>query len=154
MNKYHDKAKYRIDWIVARCKDLIMEETASKTQQRATVFQLLRFAVVGVIATAIHYGIYLLLLRFLPESIAYTIGYAVSFVCNFILTCLYTFRKKASTRRGVGFGMAHLVNYCLHIAFLNFFLKLGVHETYAPIPVFCIVVPLNFILLSHVFNRK
>lgn len=131
-----------------------MEESTSNIQRRTAVFQLLRFAVVGVIATVIHYGLYLLLLRFLPESIAYTIGYAVSFVCNFILTCLYTFRKKANAKRGIGFGMAHLVNYCLHIAFLNLFIKLGVNETYAPIPVFCIVIPLNFILLRYVFNRK
>lgn len=119
-----------------------------------TFFQMLRFAVVGVIATAIHYGIYMLLLNLFSETIAYTIGYIVSFVFNFFATCFFTFHKKASPKRGVGFAMAHVINYCLHILFLNLFLRIGIKDVYAPIPVFCIVIPVNFILLKYVFNRK
>ncbi len=115
---------------------------------------MLRFAIVGVIATAIHYGIYMLTLNLFFETIAYSIGYIVSFVFNFFATCLFTFRKKASPRRGVGFAMAHVINYCLHILFLNLFLRLGIKDVYAPFPVFCIVIPSNFILLKYVFNRK
>lgn len=124
-------------------------------QMKETVAQLVRFVIVGVIATAIHYGIYLLLLHFFPESesIVYSIGYIVSFVCNFALTCLFTFRKKASTKRGVGFGLAHLVNYGLHIVLLNLFLWMGISNKLAPIPVFCIAVPVNFLLVRFVFKR-
>ncbi|MBQ0154990.1 MAG: GtrA family protein [Bacteroidales bacterium] len=125
-----------------------------KEKLRETFFQLLRFAVVGVVATAIHYGVYLLLLNLLSENIAYTIGYLVSFVCNFILTCVFTFRKKASAQRGVGFGLAHLVNYGLHVALLNFFLWMGISNKLAPIPVFCIAVPVNFLLVRFVFSRS
>lgn len=125
-----------------------------KEKLRETFFQLLRFAVVGVVATAIHYGVYLLLLNLLSENIAYTIGYLVAFVCNFILTCVFTFRKKASAQRGVGFGLAHLVNYGLHVALLNFFLWMGISNKLAPIPVFCIAVPVNFLLVRFVFSRS
>ncbi len=120
---------------------------------RTTICQLIRFALVGVFATALHYGIYLLLLNVLSETIAYTIGYVISFVCNFVLTCQFTFRKKASTKRGVGFGVAHLVNYCLHVSLLNLFLWIGISNVYAPIPVFCIAIPLNFLLVRFVFDR-
>lgn len=133
----------------------------SKGNLRETTFQLLRFAIVGVIATAIHYGIYLLLLNVFSENtienwetIAYSIGYVISFICNFILTCIFTFRKKASAQRGVGFGLAHLVNYGLHVGLLNLFLWLGISNKLAPIPVFCIAVPVNFLLVRFVFNRK
>lgn len=125
----------------------------NKEQLRTTLFQLLRFALVGVFATALHYGIYLLLLNFLSETIAYSIGYVISFGCNFILTCLFTFRKEASTKRGIGFGMAHLVNYILHVSLLNLFLWMGISKVYAPIPVFCIAIPVNFLLVRFVFNR-
>lgn len=125
----------------------------NKEQLRTTLFQLLRFALVGVFATALHYGIYLLLLNFLSETIAYSIGYVISFGCNFILSCLFTFRKKASTKRGIGFGMAHLVNYILHVSLLNLFLWMGISKVYAPIPVFCIAIPVNFLLVRFVFNR-
>lgn len=126
---------------------------ASKEQLRETAFQMLRFAIVGVIATAVHYGVYLLLLNVLSETIAYSIGYVVAFVCNFILTCVFTFRKKASTQRGIGFGLAHLVNYGLHVALLNLFLWIGLSNKLAPIPVFCIAVPVNFLLVRYVFKR-
>lgn len=132
-----------------------------KEKLRETVFQLLRFAIVGVVATAIHYGIYLLLLNIFSEdtignweTIAYSIGYVISFICNFILTCVFTFRKKASAQRGVGFGLAHLVNYGLHVVLLNLFLWIGISNKLAPIPVFCIAVPVNFLLVRFVFSRK
>ncbi len=125
----------------------------NKEQLRTTLFQLLRFALVGLFATALHYGIYLLLLNILSETIAYTIGYVISFVCNFALTCSFTFRKRASTKRGLGFGMAHLVNYILHVFLLNLFLWMGISNVYAPIPVFCIAIPVNFLLVRFVFNR-
>ena len=125
----------------------------NKEQLHTTLFQQLRFALVGVFATALHYGIYLLLLNFLSETIAYSIGYVISFGCNFILTCLFTFRKEASTKRGIGFGMAHLVNYILHVSLLNLFLWMGISKVYAPIPVFCIAIPVNFLLVRFVFNR-
>lgn len=125
----------------------------NKEQLRTTLYQLIRFALVGVFATALHYGIYLLLLNFLSETISYTIGYVISFGCNFILTCLFTFRKEASTKRGIGFGLAHLVNYILHVSLLNLFLWMGISNVYAPIPVFCIAIPVNFLLVRFVFNR-
>ncbi|MEE1063873.1 MAG: GtrA family protein [Paludibacteraceae bacterium] len=128
-------------------------EVASKEQLRETVFQMLRFAIVGVIATAVHYGVYWLLRSFFPVTIAYSIGYVVAFVCNFILTCIFTFRKKASTKRGIGFGLAHLVNLGLHVALLNLFLWIGLSEELAPIPVFCIAIPVNFLLVRYVFKR-
>lgn len=139
----------------------------NKEQLRTTLFQLLRFAIVGVFATAIHYGIYLLLLHIFTtnedlnqsgvaskETLFYSIGYIISFVCNFALTCLFTFRKKPSAKRGVGFGLAHLVNYGLHVVLLNLFLWIGIPNKLAPIPVFCIAVPVNFLLVRFVFSRN
>lgn len=41
--------------------------------------QALRFALVGVIATLLHYGIYYFLQRVINVNIAYTIGYVLSF---------------------------------------------------------------------------
>ncbi len=112
-----------------------------------------RFVIVGVIATAIHYGVYLLLNRVIPANPAYAAGYIISFLCNFFLSSRFTFRKKASVKKGVGFGVSHLVNFLLHMLLLNLFLHLGIRESLAPIPVYCICVPVNFLLVRFVFNR-
>ena len=46
----------------------------------------LRFVIVGIIATAIQYGIYLALLSIVDANIALTIGYIISLACNFLLS--------------------------------------------------------------------
>ena len=126
------------------------------------LLEFIRFALVGVVATAIHYGIYLLLLwlfdireeKQLYTNIVYSIGYVISWFCNFYLSAHFTFKEKTSVKRGIGFALSHGVNYLLHLIFLNFFLWLGVSEGLAPIPVFCIVIPINFLLVRFVFKSK
>lgn len=112
-----------------------------------------RFGIVGVAATAVHYGVYLLLLPAMNESVAYTIGYVLSFALNYYLTSHFTFRKKSSVRNGIGFAGAHAVNYLLHIVLLNVFIGAGVSGRLAPVPVYCIAVPVNFLLLRIVFRK-
>ena len=116
--------------------------------------EFIRFVMVGVLATALHYGIYFLLQRFINVNIAYTLGYALSFIANFYLTAYFTFGKKPSWSKAFGFGGAHLFNYLLHIGLLNTFLWLGLSKTLAPIPVFAIAIPVNFLLVRFVFKRK
>ena len=116
--------------------------------------EFIRFVMVGVLATALHYGIYFLLQRFINVNIAYTLGYALSFIANFYLTAYFTFGKKPSWSKAFGFGGAHLFNYLLHIGLLNTVIWLGLSKTLAPIPVFAIAIPVNFLLVRFVFKRK
>ena len=115
--------------------------------------EFIRFVIVGVLATALHYGIYFLLQRFVNVNIAYTLGYALSFIANFYLTAYFTFGKKPSWGKAFGFGGAHLFNYLLHIGLLNIFLWLGLPKPFAPVPVFVIAIPVNFLLVRFVFKR-
>lgn len=116
--------------------------------------EFIRFVMVGVFATALHYGIYFLLQKIINVNIAYTLGYALSFIANFYLTAYFTFGKKPSWSKAFGFGGAHLFNYLLHIGLLNTFLWLGLSKAIAPIPVFAIAIPVNFLLVRFVFKRK
>lgn len=123
------------------------------SKNKTALTEFVRFVVVGIIATAIHYGVYCLLLFWINTTIAYSVGYAVSFVCNFCLTTLFTFHSKASVKKGFGFSIAHGINYLLHIIFLNLFLWIGVPKLYAPFIVFSIVIPVNFLLVKLVFKK-
>ena len=116
--------------------------------------EFVRFAIVGIIATAIHYGVYYILQWLIYVNIAYTIGYIVSFIANFYLSAYFTFGRKPSWGKALGFGGAHLFNYLLHIGLLNFFLWLGLSRPLAPIPVFSIAIPVNFLLVRFVFKGK
>lgn len=118
-----------------------------------TAKEFIRFAVVGVIATAIHYGIYLILKQFIGLNISYTLGYVISLLCNFYLTARFTFQTETSVKRGFGFLASHGVNYVLHMILLNIFLITGIPSSFAPIPVYCIAVPVNFLLVRTVFRK-
>lgn len=121
------------------------------SSQKAKEF--MRFCIVGVIATIIHYGVYLLLDQWINVNVAYTIGYVVSLCCNLWLTFHFTFREEVTVKRSGGFLLSHGVNYLLHMFFLNTFLWLGVPEQWAPIPVYCIVVPINFLLVRTALKK-
>ncbi|MBQ3857851.1 MAG: GtrA family protein, partial [Prevotella sp.] len=126
--------------------------------------ELVRFGVVGVIAVAIQYFIYLLLINVMEQvmlnmgdnvvaTIANTIAYFISFVFNFIASTHYTFRVKASAKRGAGFAFSHVVNYALQTLILNLFVGIGVTKQVAMIPMFCITVPTNFILVRFFLKK-
>ena len=114
----------------------------------------LRFVLVGIFATLLHYGIYLLLNIWMNASVAYTLGYVVSFVFNFYLTTYFTFRTTPSWSKLAGLGGTHVVNYLLHIVLLNLYLALGVPEALAPIPVYAVAIPVTFLLARFVFKKK
>lgn len=131
---------------------------------REKLGEIVRFGIVGVIATLLQYGIYWIIIRFTPDgaspadrhlwaSVALTVGYIISFVFNFIASTRFTFRVKANAKRGAGFLFSHVVNYLLQQLTLNLFLWIGVSPTWAPIPMFCICVPVNFILVRFFLKR-
>lgn len=142
-------------------KDIINHFDKDKKQNLG---ELVRFGVVGVIAVAIQYFIYLLLINVMEQvmlnmgdnvvaTIANTIAYFISFVFNFIASTHYTFRVKASAKRGAGFAFSHVVNYALQTLILNLFVGIGVTKQVAMIPMFCITVPTNFILVRFFLKK-
>jgi putative flippase GtrA len=116
--------------------------------------EIIRFGIVGVIATIIHYEIYLVLNLIITSWIAYSIGYGISFLGNFYLSNRFTFKTKPTFKKGVGFGLSHFINYLLQVILLSIFIKLGMPDKYAPIPVFCIAVPINFLMVRFVLKSK
>ncbi len=122
--------------------------------RREQLGEVFRFGVVGVLATLIQYGVYWVLIHWLNPTLSMTIGYLVSFLFNFLASTHYTFRVKANARRGAGFALSHAVNWFLQIVTLNLFLWLGMSKQWAPIPMFCICVPVNFLLVRFFLKRK
>ena len=116
--------------------------------------QFIRFGIVGTVSSAIHYGVYCLVLHFTNANIAFTAGYGVGLICNFFLTSYFTFSSRPSSGKALGFGISHLINYILEISLLNLFLWMGTDKFIAPILVMAIVVPVNFLLLRFVFTHK
>ena len=104
-------------------------------------------------ATALHYAIYWVLMHQMNANLAYTIGYIVSFLANYYLSARYTFHRKKSAANAIGFIGAHVCNYLLQMVLLNIMLYIGLSKTLAPIGVYAIAVPVNFLLVRTVFRR-
>ena len=132
----------------------LMMKSQDLLQSNRKIVQFVRFGLVGTLATATHYGLYLLLLPWTYDNVAYTIGYATSFLMNFMLTSFFTFRTRPTLKKLAGFGGSHGVNYLLHMVLFNIYLFLGVPPEWAPLPVYAVCVPVNFMLVRFVMRRK
>lgn len=132
--------------------------------RREKLGEIVRFGIVGVLATALQYGIYLALLPILEVvvpswgehtwvTIANTMAYLISFAFNFVASTRYTFKVKANAKRGAGFVLSHVVNYTLQTLFLNLFVGLGLTRQIAMLPTLCICVPVNFVLVRFFLKR-
>ena len=113
-----------------------------------------RFGIVGTISMLIHLGIYYLLYIAIEKNIAYTIGYIISFLGNFIMTSYFTFEVKPTWKRLVKFGGSHFINYFVYIGLFNIFLHLGLSPKTAPLPVYLIAVPISFLLVRFSMTKK
>ena len=111
--------------------------------------EIVRFLVVGIIATIIDYLIRLLMVQFLPETIGnngilaiqYTIGFSISCVINYVLSAIWVFKgvdkkeQKSILTNGkfllfaligffIGLGLTYLGNYisvsCWNINIMDF----------------------------------
>lgn len=110
-------------------------------------------------------------------SVTYALGYGVSFIGNYVASLKWTFKTAGSLGKGIGFAFSHLVNFGLHMGLLNVLLwwgggdviarfvrgtapllverfpLLGSGETWLPVPVFCLVVPINFLMVRYFLTR-
>lgn len=134
------------------------------TTKKEKLGEVIRFGIVGAIATLLQYAIYLgmmpLLGKLLPQmgdhalaTSANTIAYVLSFIFNFIASTKYTFKVKANAKRGAGFTLSHVVNYSLQTLFLNLFVGVGLMKQIAMIPTLCICIPINFLLVRFFLKR-
>ena len=109
-----------------------------------------RFAVVGGVATAVNYAVYVVLVRCFDDlwpALAYFCAFCVSIVCNFLLSSYFTFRVRPSARRAVRFLTAHLINLVNELVLLEIWLWAGVPKLYAPLCVFLVAFPVNFLMV-------
>ena len=116
--------------------------------------EFLKFGIVGSIAMVIHLGVYYVLMNAIDKNIAYSIGYFVSFLCNFLMTSYFTFKVSPTLHRFIKFGGSHLLNYFIYIGLFNLFLLIGLSPKVAPLPVYLIAVPTSFFLVRFSMIKK
>lgn len=114
------------------------------------VEELIRFVLVGLLATGIQYGVYLMILStgFVKAQFATAISYTVSLIFNFILSNIFTFKTKASPKKAANFVLSHMINMGMQIALVSLF-SLIMSESLALFPAVMICVPINFLMVRY-----
>ena len=110
--------------------------------------EVIRFGIVGVGATTISYFTFIILCNYINSNISYTIAYILSLVFNFVLSNYFTFRTNPTKNKTIKFILAHGFNYILQIILLNIFIELKIRNEVAPIFVYLVSIPINFLLVK------
>lgn len=116
--------------------------------------EFIRFIITGTLGVCVQYAIYWPLCEMIDVNWAYSIAMLFYVVVNFLLTTYFTFKEQPNFKKTSGYLAQQGLNYSMQIIFLNLFIWMGISKELAPIPVFVLILPINFIILRLVFKRK
>lgn len=124
-----------------------------------------RFVLVGALGTGLQYGIYYLLLGLFqqhwPEmmiltSLAFTIGFVIEMIYNYLLTSFYTFRVRPTWKNAGGFLVGRAINFVIQLLLLNCLIWLHMSEEWAGIAAIALAGVINYFVLLPFYkdNKK
>lgn len=122
-----------------------------------------RFVCVGAFGTALQYGIYYgflsLFEHLCPDmsvkvTLAFTLGFAIEMVANYLLTSFYTFRTRPNIKNAGGFLFGRLVNYFIQIGFLHLLIYIGLSEALSGIVAIVLAGIINYFVLVPFYSKK
>ncbi|MBB5156712.1 GtrA family protein [Saccharopolyspora phatthalungensis] len=117
--------------------------------------ELLRFALVGGVNTAVHCTVYLALWLLLPYLPAHLIATVVATVCSYLLNCRFTFGVVPNRRTLLLFPLSNLAMIGLSTAVVAASVEVfGVDPVLAPIAAGLVVVPATFLLSKAVLTER
>jgi len=113
-----------------------------------------RFLLAGGLNTAVTFGLYVVL----KTVLNYQISYFISWVCGIFLAWLmsswFVFRSRPSLRTFLRFPLVYVVQYVLGATLLELFAGvLGLSQTWSPLLVIVLTLPLTFLLSKFVLTR-
>ena len=124
-----------------------------------------RFVLVGALGTGLQYGIYYMLLGIFqqhwPEmmiltSLAFTIGFVMEMIYNYLLTSFYTFRVRPTLKNAGGFLVGRAINFVIQLLLLNCLIWLHMSEEWAGIAAIALAGVINYFVLLPFYkdNKK
>ena len=122
-----------------------------------------RFVCVGAFGTGLQYGIYYGFLalfdHWCPDlgirvTLAFTIGFVIEMISNYLLTSFYTFGTRPSLKNAGGFLLGRGVNYILQLTFLHLLIWLTLSEELAGIIAIMLAGIINYFILVPFYHKK
>ncbi|MGW6454717.1 GtrA family protein [Streptomyces sp. NPDC055078] len=116
--------------------------------------QLVRFAMVGAVNTGTYYGLYLLLLTWLPYVAAHVIAFFLSMVGSFFLTSYFTYRTRPTWRKFLLFPLTNAANFVVTTTGVYLLVDvLHFGSRYAPLIAAAAAIPITFVVSRTIMLR-
>ncbi len=115
-----------------------------------------RFVFVGALGTGVQYGIYYLLLNefhqkwpdaMIMTSVAFTIGFFIELILNYLLTSFYTFKVRPTLKNAGGFLFGRTLNYFIQLLFLNVLIFLEISKELSGIIAIALAGIINYFVI-------
>lgn len=131
-----------------------------------------RFVCVGAFGTALQYGIYYgflsLFEHYCPDlsirissqitigyvSLAFTIGFVIEMISNYLLTSFYTFGTHPNIKNIGGFLLGRGVNYVLQLTFLHILIGWTLTEELSGIIAIVLAGVINYFILVPFYHKR
>ncbi|WP_460109570.1 GtrA family protein [Streptomyces sp. YKOK-J1] len=113
--------------------------------------QIVTFAVVGVVNTAVYYGLYLLFLHRLPYLGAHVLAFLLSMVGSFFLNARFTYRTRPTWRKFLLFPLTNVTNFLVTTAGVYVIVDvLHAGNRFAPLLASAVAVPVTFVVSRRI----
>ena len=117
--------------------------------------QLVPFLFFGSVNTLVAYGLYLILLLFLPYPVAYTVSYASSILISYCLNAKFVFNEKLKASTALQYPIIYVVQYLLGMLILHLLIEVcHVSKFAAPFVVALLTIPVAYKLSHFVIKRR
>jgi putative flippase GtrA len=117
--------------------------------------RIVRFALVGVLNTAIYFGLYLLFKLFFPYLVAHVVAFILSMIGSFFLNCYFTFRTKPTWRKFFLFPLSNVTNFVVTSVGLYVLVQFFcVNQRIAPLLAAVVAIPITFVVAQLVLAGR
>lgn len=112
-----------------------------------------RFLISGGLNTAITYGIYLILLQFIPYAISYSLSFASGIGLAYMLNRYFIFGAPRAGARILLFPMIYIIQYFTGLVAVFVWVdQLNWHSALAPLASVAVTVPITYLLTKWLFH--
>jgi putative flippase GtrA len=116
--------------------------------------QILTFALVGVVNTMTYYGLYLLLLMWLPYLAAHILAFILSMIGSFFLNARFTYRTRPTWRKFLLFPLTNATNFVITTAGVYVIVDvLHAGNRFAPLIASAAAIPVTFVVSRTIMLR-
>lgn len=115
--------------------------------------QILGFVITGLLSTLIMFCLYVFLQQMMNYQYAYLISYCISVIALYFMNA-HVFKGRFSFYSFVGFPLIYLIQYLVGAASLGFIVRMGFPQTFAPLLVVVVLLPITYLLNLVIFSRN